>query len=114
MTTICMRPSQQLKNFWCPIVLRKERGKIFMKLYRLIYMSEVAENIHWDDLKDILITSQKNNTRLGITGLLIMSDNKFLQVLEGPGKPLNTLYAKILHDSRHHDSQLLSQLLGDS
>lgn len=79
-----------------------------MSLYRLIYMSAAADYIDWDDLKDILTKSEKNNAELDVTGMLVLSDNKFLQVLEGPADNLNHLYAKILQDARHQNSQLLS------
>ena len=67
-----------------------------MKLYRLMYISDVAEHINWIDLKEILLQSQENNTKLDITGLLVIIAQKFVQVLEGPEEPLNALYSKIL------------------
>lgn len=79
-----------------------------MKLYRLIYASDVAEYIDWTDLKDILLKSQENNEQLEVTGLLVMASGKFLQVLEGSSDALNALYRKILQDSRHRNSRLLS------
>lgn len=79
-----------------------------MQLYRLIYASDTADYIDWTDLKDILLKSQENNARLEVTGLLVMASRKFLQVLEGPGEHLNALYRKILQDSRHKNSRLVS------
>jgi hypothetical protein len=79
-----------------------------MKLYRLIYISDAADYIEWIDLKDILLQSQKNNAKLDITGLLVVITRKFVQVLEGPEEHLNVLYSKILQDSRHNNSYLLS------
>jgi len=71
-------------------------------------MSDAADYINWEDLKDILVRSEKNNAELDVTGMLVFSDNKFLQVLEGPAVNLNRLYAKILQDARHRNSLLLS------
>ncbi len=79
-----------------------------MKLYRLIYASDTADYLDWIDLKEILLKSQENNATLDVTGLLVMASRKFLQVLEGPGEHLNALYRKILQDSRHKNSRLLS------
>jgi hypothetical protein len=79
-----------------------------MKLYRLIYASDVVEYIEWADLKDILLKSQENNERSGITGLLVMASGIFLQVLEGPSDALNALYRKILRDTRHQNSRIVS------
>ena len=42
-----------------------------------------------------------------ITGLLVLSDETFLQVLEGPDHAVNGLYAKILANEMHHDVTLL-------
>ena len=81
-----------------------------MQMYRLIYVSDVANYIDWKDLKDILLKSQDNNAEQDLTGMLVMISRKFLQVLEGPGEHLNDLYAKILRDSRHDNSRILSYL----
>ncbi len=81
-----------------------------MQLYRLIYVSDVASYIDWTDLKDILLKSQENNASLDVTGLLVMISRKFLQVLEGSAEHLNALYAKILRDSRHDHSCLISYM----
>ncbi|GAK58393.1 activator of photopigment and puc expression [Candidatus Vecturithrix granuli] len=79
-----------------------------MNLYRLIYMSDAADYIDWEDLKDILTKSEKNNAKIDVTGMLVFSDNKFLQVLEGPAKNLSSLYAKISQDARHRNCLLIS------
>lgn len=81
-----------------------------MQLYRLVYVSDVASYIDWKDLKEILLKSQENNAKLDVTGMLVMISRKFLQVLEGPAEALNMLYAKILRDSRHDHSRLLTYM----
>ncbi len=79
-----------------------------MKLYRLMYLSEAAPALDWNDFKQIMVKSEENNAKLHITGILLLSDNKFLQVLEGEVKALNGLYEKIIQDERHLNSLLLS------
>lgn len=78
-----------------------------MSLHRLIYVSERANFFDWADLKEIVAKSAENNARLGITGLLVLSDRYFLQVLEGPTSELSDLYGKILRDARHKNPRLL-------
>jgi hypothetical protein len=78
-----------------------------MELYRLIYVSYATMGVKWEDLKDILAKSEQNNAELDITGLLVVSGNTFLQVLEGPQRALNVLYSKILVDPRHENPVLL-------
>ena len=52
--------------------------------------------------------SSKNNLRDNITGLLLLSGDRFLQVLEGDSKAVNRLYGKIYQDSRHREVELIS------
>ncbi len=80
-----------------------------MPTCRLIYRSLTS----WDILtNDMLATlereAQRKNQEAGITGLLVLSGESFLQVLEGRAAHVNALYAKILADERHRKVQLLS------
>ena len=77
-------------------------------LVRLIYASKVSQHFGPMDLKDILAASRRNNTAQGVTGLLIMSDGSFFQCLEGGRAAVNSTYAKILKDTRHANSVILS------
>ncbi len=80
-----------------------------MKLCRLIYRSisteEVMENEELLRLEKQAVTY---NSSVGITGLLLLSGNQFLQTLEGPYTEVNTLYNKISADKRHHTPELLT------
>jgi len=78
-------------------------------LCRLIYKS----NTCWDDLdNEILVKlakqSAKNNQAMDVSGLLVLSGETFLQVLEGPLGAVNSLYVKIIADPRHSSPRLLS------
>ena len=80
-----------------------------MILSRLIYRSQTS----WDQLtNEVLLelakTSAAANQERNLTGLLILSGETFLQVLEGPSHEVNALYAKLMKDSRHHDLVLIS------
>ncbi|MDO8903803.1 BLUF domain-containing protein [Hydrogenophaga sp.] len=75
-------------------------------LIRLIYASR-ARSMGPMDIKDILASSRRNNTRLGVTGALCLSNGIFLQCLEGDRMVVNTLYHRILQDARHHDPAIL-------
>ncbi|NJM13585.1 MAG: BLUF domain-containing protein [Synechococcaceae cyanobacterium SM1_2_3] len=79
-----------------------------MKLHRLIYVSDQREYIEFTDLKEIMAKSETNNAELEITGLLLMIGQKFLQVLEGSAAEVNSLYERILRDSRHKKIKLIS------
>jgi hypothetical protein len=44
-----------------------------------------------------------------ITGVLMLRDGEFLQVLEGPREAVENTFLRIIVDARHHDLQLLSR-----
>jgi hypothetical protein len=69
-------------------------------LKQKIYVSALTDT---DDsvLADILRTSQKNNARDGLTGMLLYADGNFLQVLEGPPEAVEQTFARIELDPRH-------------
>jgi len=69
---------------------------------RLIYTSTSYKMLSSRDLSAILSSSRRNNTRDGITGLLIYHEGCFLQVLEGPDDKLNACFERVRRDSRHH------------
>ena len=80
-----------------------------MSLCRLIYKSATS----WDLLSNKILSdlgksSERNNRKREISGLLLLSGETFLQVLEGPPKVVNKLYGKILLDKRHHTPTLIS------
>ncbi|MEM1441023.1 MAG: BLUF domain-containing protein [Verrucomicrobiota bacterium] len=80
-----------------------------MRLCRLVYKSTTS----WDILNNQVLaklaeSSYRNNAKNNISGLLILSDETFLQVLEGPDEAVNALYEKIVKSPLHHDVRLLS------
>lgn len=77
--------------------------------YRLIYKSRTSWDILTNEaLREIATASAANNERRRITGLLLLSGESFLQVLEGPADEVNELYLKIARDERHGSLRLLS------
>ena len=76
---------------------------------RLIYTSiSTDEIISNDDLASLVRHSAERNQRAKITGMLLLSGDRFLQVLEGGSKAVNRLYGKIVQDPRHHTVELIS------
>lgn len=77
-------------------------------LVRLVYASRSTQPITPELLGDILTKSRKNNAESGITGVLcVCHGDVYLQALEGGREQVNTLYTKLLADSRHTDVVLL-------
>jgi hypothetical protein len=78
-------------------------------LHRLIYASR--NTIPAIDLNEevgaIIRASIRRNREVAITGLLLVHDGHFLQVLEGPAEAVMTTYGRIREDPRHADATVL-------
>ena len=86
-----------------------------MKRCRLIYRSKAKLGaMQQHVLSAIAKTSAENNKRDGVVGVLILSGNQFLQVLEGPVRYVNQLYIRIIKDARHQGVELIKYELIDS
>jgi hypothetical protein len=60
------------------------------------------------EIEKILHSCQVNNATLDITGVLLYSNTKFIQYLEGDSKELMRLYDKIKGDKRHEKTMIIS------
>jgi Sensors of blue-light using FAD len=77
-------------------------------LVRLLYASRAAATTSAAVLDGILEQSRKNNPAQGITGLLCVSGDVFIQLLEGGRDEVCELYNAITRDNRHQQVRLLS------
>ena len=76
-------------------------------LIQLTYASRTSKTLTPVDLQSILLASQRNNARVGITGALCLANGIFLQQLEGDRTAVSLLYHRILLDPRHRDPAIL-------
>ena len=74
--------------------------------YRLIYTSHAVAPV---DLDALLKQAWVNNPSTGITGGLVFLDNVYFQYLEGNYESVETVFKKILVDSRHRDVKVLER-----
>ena len=74
---------------------------------QLIYKSQSETTISQDSVEDILLYARRFNKERGITGLLLFSENVFLQFIEGTPEDIDLVYQRICHDDRHTDIRLL-------
>lgn len=86
----------------------REKATSKAQLNSLIYKSRCKGEANWDLLESILVSSSRNNPAHDITGVLVVSETHFLQVLEGPFEPLNATFERISRDTRHEETQLIS------
>ena len=70
-------------------------------IHTIVYASSAVSPFSTEDLEDLLQIARANNTRLGITGLLLYAEGNFLQILEGDEKSVEDLFDHIEHDQRH-------------
>jgi hypothetical protein len=71
-------------------------------MHHIVYLSTATVPLAEHDLQTLLQQFRANNARLGVTGILLYSDDgRFMQVVEGEQATLRALYAKIQDDSRH-------------
>lgn len=101
-------------------------------LYTLLYRSHATRELDERDLLPILMTSMRNNARVGVTGLLLYGPPRplpapdpdappssvvipfegpgvFVQWLEGPEEAVRATYERIHADARHADVEILGE-----
>ena len=67
----------------------------------LVYISSAIVPFTDGQLADLLAQSRENNTRAGITGMLVYKGGNFMQLIEGEETAIDALQAKIRQDPRH-------------
>lgn len=77
-------------------------------MHLIAYSSQYSgdpAHIDWE-LRNICEVAKEKNPECEITGVLFYHQGTFVQVIEGPRKNLESLFAKISDDPRHHDIQI--------
>jgi hypothetical protein len=69
--------------------------------YHVLYRSRATHTPTEADLQALLDWSRAYNAQQQITGLLLYSDGRYVQLVEGPEAAVRTLYARIQQDLRH-------------
>ena len=78
-------------------------------MFSLVYVSSATLPFSGEDLRALLATCRKNNTELGVTGMLLYKDGNFMQVLEGDEGTVRGLYARIEEYPRYGGEITLQQ-----
>ena len=74
-----------------------------MQLIELCYYSTPIKRFSEQELRSMLRGARERNLILGVSGLLLYSNDIFLQILEGSREAVNAIFQSISHDSRHND-----------
>ena len=83
-------------------------NKEVKQLKQIIYSSRPL-GFDKDTVEQILVSSCKNNQSVEVTGLLIYSEDQYLQLLEGPTPALEETFSKIKSDTRHDNIIVLKE-----
>lgn len=70
-------------------------------IHQLIYVSTALRIFSNVEIGEILSSSRRHNSEVGITGLLLSHDGNFFQMLEGEEQAVSACYARIEKDPRH-------------
>lgn len=80
-----------------------------MSLCCLVYVSRrcaPTSQMNLDELRSIHQVSIKNNRKLAVTGLLLATKHRYIQVLEGERQVVHDLYGHIEKDPRHTNPRI--------
>jgi hypothetical protein len=72
-------------------------------LYSLVYTSTASRPLSKIDLEHILDEARKRNLEEQVTGLLLFTDGKFMQYLEGPETSVLKIFDIIQKSSLHRE-----------
>ncbi|MBT2503670.1 BLUF domain-containing protein [Curtobacterium sp. ISL-83] len=76
-------------------------------LVSIVYMSRATQPFDADDLAELLRGSRLRNEALGVSGLLLVKGDRFMQLLEGPAFSVDDRFAAISRDPRHGEVKSL-------
>ena len=77
-------------------------------LFNLVYASTLTDGVSSADVDDIINASHRNNSLVGITGILVLGSGVFFQWIEGPKEEVMSLVKLIETDRRHELMTVLS------
>jgi hypothetical protein len=78
-------------------------------LLQLTFVSRAPHPLGEADFTAIRRSSQRHNSRLGLTGLMIYREGRFFAALEGVERALLRRMELIITDPRHFDLRILSE-----
>jgi methanogenic corrinoid protein MtbC1 len=77
----------------------------------LTYQSRAAHPPSDAELDTLVAEARARNHSVGVTGMLLYEDGRYLQTLEGPPDQLDAIWTSIRSDERHADIEVLTEHL---
>jgi hypothetical protein len=88
-----------------------------LTIYNLVYASIAKRDLRYDKqfatVNDILATARLKNTAINLTGALLFTEGRFVQVLEGEESDVQSTFGRISLDPRHTNVEILSAQFSD-
>jgi|GEM_PF-2105765 len=75
----------------------------------LTYQSLASAPPSDNELNELVARARLRNQSVGVTGMLLYEDGRFLQTLEGPPAGLSAVWASIQQDERHQNIEVLTE-----
>lgn len=74
----------------------------------LTYQSRAVSRPSQSELEQLVAAARRRNHSLGVTGMLLYENGRFLQTLEGPPAGLRAVWDSIRRDPRHGEIEVLT------
>ncbi|MCZ8136200.1 MAG: BLUF domain-containing protein [Porphyrobacter sp.] len=75
----------------------------------LTYQSRAVSRPTENELDQLVSQARGRNRQLGVTGMLLYENGRFLQTLEGPPAGLKQVWSSICRDQRHREIEVLTE-----
>jgi len=82
-------------------------------LKRITYISSFVKKMSDDEIQELASQAAKKNAEDDITGILMVKEGLFFQIIEGPEENIDGLFTNILKDPRHEKVITLGIQVGD-
>jgi Sensors of blue-light using FAD len=80
---------------------------------RLVYRSRATQAMSHADFATLTQRARRRNTQLGISGLLVVDGDRFVQWIEGPDDAVQAVWRSIQRDARHQQIERMAVPPGD-
>ena len=78
-------------------------------MFQLVYVSTATHEFSGRELAELLSVARKNNSRDGVTGMLLYHGGSFFQVLEGEEESVKAIFSRVERDPRHQKVTVLHE-----
>jgi diadenosine tetraphosphate (Ap4A) HIT family hydrolase len=100
---------EAVNELYAQIMLAQKASVALLPLIRVTYVSAACHPFTEAELCELLLHAKTNNSKAGITGLLLYHRMSFFHILEGKEEDVTPLFERLKKDPRHNRVLLLSR-----